>query len=125
MVSEKVAFQGERGAYGEMAALQCFPNAELVPMKSFEDVFHSMESSKVDFAVIPVENSIEGSINETYDLLLQTNMVVSGEIYQRVRHCLIVNKHANSIKSAYSHSQDSCAMQKLLTKKEVRAYSNI
>ena len=88
-------------------------------MKSFEDVFHSMESSKVDFAVIPVENSIEGSINETYDLLLQTNMVVSGEIYQRVRHCLIVNKHANSIKSAYSHSQALAQCRSYLQKKKL------
>ena len=119
MVSEKVAFQGERGAYGEMATLQCFPNAELVPMKSFEDVFDSMESNKVDFAVIPVENSIEGSINETYDLLLQTNMVVSGEIYQRVKHCLIVNKHANSIKSAYSHSQALAQCRNYLQKKKL------
>ena len=106
MVKQRVAFQGEPGAYSEMAALQYFSNAELVPMRSFQEVFDIIEAGKVDFAVVPIENSIEGSINETYDLLFLTNMLVSGEIYQRIRHCLITNKHASSIiKLAYSHPQ--------------------
>jgi prephenate dehydratase len=103
----RVAFQGERGAYSEMATLQYFGNAELVPLKSFQDVFDSIESNKVDYAVIPIENSIEGSVNENYDLLLRTRMVVSGEIYQRVQHCLIINKESSidRIKFVYSHPQ--------------------
>ncbi|HJT47463.1 MAG TPA: prephenate dehydratase [Nitrososphaeraceae archaeon] len=106
MVKHRVAFQGEPGAYSEMAASQYFSNAELVPMRSFQEVFDIIEAGKVDFAVVPIENSIEGSISETYDLLFLTNMLVSGEIYQRIRHCLITNKHASStIKSAYSHPQ--------------------
>ena len=91
MVNERVAFQGEPGAYSEMAALQHFANAELIPMKSFQDVFDSLKHSTAKFAVVPVENSIEGSVNETYDLLLQTDLSVSGEIYQRISHCLIAN----------------------------------
>jgi prephenate dehydratase len=106
MVKQRVAFQGEQGAYSEMAALQYFSNAELVPMRSFQEIFDIMETGKVDFAVVPVENSIEGSISEIYDLLFLTSMLVSGEIYQRIRHCLITNKHASStIKLAYSHPQ--------------------
>ena len=106
MVKQRVAFQGEPGAYSEMAALQYFSNAELVPMRSFQEVFNIIETGKVDFAVVPIENSIEGSISETYDLLFLTNMFVSGEIYQRIRHCLITNKRASStIKLAYSHPQ--------------------
>jgi prephenate dehydratase len=107
MVTQKVAFQGEPGAYGEMATLSQFPNAELLPAKSFQIVFQSLESGAVDFAVIPIENSIEGSVNETYDLLLNTKMVVCGEVYQRIRHNLIINPGADNskIKSAYSHPQ--------------------
>lgn len=104
----RVAFQGERGAYGEMAAIQYFSNPALVPLKSFQDVFDAAERGSADYAVLPVENSIEGSVNEIYDLLLQTRKLqVVGEIYQRVRHCLIANKGArkNSIRSAYSHPQ--------------------
>ena len=107
MVSEAVTFQGERGAYSEMAALQYFPNAKVLPKKSFQDVFDSIETCEANYAVVPIENSIEGSINETYDLLLQTKITVSGEIYQRVRHCLIVNKDitVGRIVIVYSHPQ--------------------
>jgi prephenate dehydratase len=101
----RVAFQGERGAYGEMAALQYFPKASLLPKKSFQEVFDAAEEGGADYAVVPVENSIEGSVNEIYDLLLQTKMSVIGEVYQRVRHCLIANRGAKKIKYAHSHPQ--------------------
>jgi prephenate dehydratase len=103
-----------------MATLQYFPNAvELMPLKSFQDVFYAAESGGVDFAVVPVENSIEGSVNEVYDLLLQTKkMGVTGEVYQRVRHCLIANKGArkNAIKQAYSHPQALAQCREYLQK---------
>jgi prephenate dehydratase len=107
MMNESVTFQGERGAYSEMATLQYFPNAKVLPKKSFQDVFDSIETSEANYAVVPIENSIEGSINETYDLLLQTKTIVTGEIYQRVRHCLIVNKGAtlDELEAVYSHPQ--------------------
>ncbi|MDQ6865817.1 MAG: bifunctional chorismate mutase/prephenate dehydratase, partial [Thermoproteota archaeon] len=89
---ERVAFQGEPGAYSEMATIQYFRNSNPVPLKSLQDVFDGLCHGDVDFGVVPIENSIEGSVNETYDLLLDTHFVVSGEIYLRVRHCLIVNK---------------------------------
>jgi prephenate dehydratase len=103
----RVAFQGERGAYGEMAAIQYFSEPALLPLKSFRDVFDAAERGVADYAVLPVENTIEGSVNEIYDLLLQTKLSVVGEIYQRVRHCLVANKGArkNAIKSAHSHPQ--------------------
>lgn len=116
-----VAFQGERGAYGEMAALRYFsPNSNvtgnkttatatvLVPLKSFADVFDAVEKKKkAHFAVIPVENSIEGSVGEVYDLLLNTRLVAVGEVYQRVRHCLLANKGVamKDVKTVYSHPQ--------------------
>ena len=104
-MAPKVAFQGERGAYGEMATLQYFPDVKLLPLKSFQDVFAAAETGKVEYIVVPVENSIEGSINEIYDLLLQTKVHVVGEIYQRVRHCLIANRGTKMIKYVHSHPQ--------------------
>lgn len=77
-----------------MATLQYFPKARLMPKKSFQDVFDAAESGGADYVVVPIENSIEGSVNEIYDLLLQTKMEVIGEVYQRVRHCLIANRGA-------------------------------
>lgn len=103
-----VAFQGERGAYSEMAALQYFSKATLLPLRSFQEVFDAVESDDADFAVVPIENSIEGSVNEIYDLLLATSkLVVTGEVYQRVRHCLIANRGVKkgAIKFAHSHPQ--------------------
>src|SRR3712207_3660721 len=104
-MAPKVAFQGERGAYSEMATLQYFSDVKLLPLKSFQEVFDAAENGKVEYIVVPLENSIEGSINEIYDLLLQTKMNVVGEIYQRVRHCLIANRGTKMIRYVYSHPQ--------------------
>ena len=119
MLTQRVAFQGEPGAYGEIAALDYFPKAKLLPAKSFQTVFEILESGKANFAVVPIENSIEGSINETYDLLLKTSMVVYGEIYQRIRHCLIANPGTSNseITAAYSHPQALAQCRAYLQKK--------
>ena len=115
----RVAFQGERGAFGEMATLQYFPKARLDPKKTFQDVFDAAENGKDDYVVVPVENSIEGSVNEIYDLLLQTRMKVIGEVYQRVRHCLIVNRGAKKINYVHSHPQALAQCRGYLQKKKL------
>jgi prephenate dehydratase len=120
----RVAFQGERGAYSEMAALQYFSKATLVPKKSFAEAFAAVEKEKeADVAVIPVENSIEGSVGEVYDLLLDTRLAAVGEVYQRVRHCLIANKgvRMEDVKVAYSHPQALGQCRAYLQKKKVQA----
>jgi chorismate mutase / prephenate dehydratase len=103
-----VAFQGEAGAYSEAAALTYFgQRAVTKPCESLEDVFKEVESGGVQFGMIPIENSIEGSISRSYDLLLESKLQVSGEINLRVNHCLIGNPGAtlDSIKRVYSHPQ--------------------
>jgi prephenate dehydratase len=119
MVMARVAFQGERGAYGEMATLQYFPKATLIPKKSFQDVFDAAGKGEVDYIVVPVENSIEGSVNENYDLLLQTKLEVIGEVYQRVRHCLIANRGAKKIKYVHSHPQALAQCRGYMQKKKL------
>jgi prephenate dehydratase len=116
-MAPKVAFQGERGAYGEIATLQYFPHVKPLPLKSFQDVFDAAENGEVEYIVVPVENSIEGSINEIYDLLLQTKMNVVGEIYQRVKHCLIANRGAKTIRYVHSHPQALAQCRAYLQKK--------
>jgi prephenate dehydratase len=106
MGNKRVVFQGERGAYSEIAALKVFPGSELMPRKMFQDVFEALNDSSVDAAVVPVENSIEGSVNEIYDLLLDSEKKVSGEIFLRINHCLIANyHHAEPLVKVYSHPQ--------------------
>ena len=103
-----VAFQGEIGAYSEEAAFQFFGSSvEVKPCESLDDVFKVVEQGEVQFGVVPVENSIEGSISRTYDLLLDSSLRVCGEIELRVIHCLIANPEARSesIKRVYSHPQ--------------------
>ena len=101
----RIAFQGEKGAYSEMAIISKFPESIAIPLKSFHDVFETVINDLNDLAVVPIENSIEGSVNETYDLLLQDQIYISGEIFQKINHCLITNKDSNKIINVYSHPQ--------------------
>jgi len=104
----KVAFQGEPGAYSEEAAFLYFGNSiGTIGCKTLSDVFQILEGNKVDYAVVPVENSLEGTVGGTYDLFLKYNLKPSGEIFHRIRHCLISFPEGNlkSIKIVYSHPQ--------------------
>ncbi len=103
-----VAFQGERGAYSEEAAFNFFgPSIQVKPCESLDDVFKAVEQDRVQFGIAPVENSLEGSISQTYDLLLDSSLKVCGEIELRVTHCLIGSSKTklDSIKRVYSHPQ--------------------
>jgi len=104
----KVAFQGEIGAYSEIAVYKHFTlDVQTIPCKSFSDVFKSVEAGNVDYGVVPIENSIEGSVNQVYDLFLEYDLKVCGEIILKIEHCLLANQNANldSIKVVYSHPQ--------------------
>ena len=103
-----VAFQGERGAYSENAVFQFFGSkVQVKPCMDFRDVFESVKRGGVAAGVVPVENSLEGSINQNYDLFFSYDLNVCGEVIVRVEHCLIVNPGTNidQIKSVYSHPQ--------------------
>jgi prephenate dehydratase len=104
----KVVFQGEHGAYSEEAILQHFGNSvELVPCPTLKAVFDAVEHGEVDLGLVPVENTLEGSIVQTYDLLLKSDLKVEAEIILRVVHCLIANFGVtlDDVKRVYSHPQ--------------------
>jgi chorismate mutase/prephenate dehydratase len=104
----KVAFQGERGAYSESAVYTFFgDDAEVKPCRDLTEVFESVDKQEVPVGVVPVENSLEGSVNQTYDLFLTHNLKVSGEIIIRISHCLIANPTTSleAVKTVYSHPQ--------------------
>ncbi len=103
-----VAFQGEPGAYSEEAAIRFFgPSTKGIPCESFDEVFEAVEQGRTPFALVPVENSLEGSVTRAYDLLLDSPLMVCGETELRISHCLIAPEGTtlDSIKYVYSHPQ--------------------
>lgn len=103
-----VSFQGERGAYSEDACLTYFgAGVETRPYHDFHSVFASVEKDEVSHAVVPVENSIEGSVTQVNDLLLDQDLGIVGEVIVPVKHCLMAVDGAtmSSIKEVLSHPQ--------------------
>jgi len=122
----KIAFQGELGAYSEMAVYDFFgQNVEIKPCKSFDEVFENVKAGTVDYGVVPIENSIEGSVNRTYDLFLEYDLKVCGEIIIRISHCLIAHKGAtiDQIETVYSHPQALAQCRKFLEQHKLQAIS--
>ncbi|MBN1399266.1 MAG: prephenate dehydratase [Anaerolineae bacterium] len=109
---QRVAFQGERGAYSEAAALALLGDEgrkpmELLPQRTFDAVFAAVESGQADVGVVPMENSLAGSIHRNYDLLLEHPLYIVAEHNLRVSHCLIGHPGVtlDDIRRVYSHPQ--------------------
>ncbi len=107
--SAVIAFQGERGAFSELAVRRTFSEDEKVlPCKNFKDVFDAVAKGEAKYGVIPVENTLGGSVLENYDLLkVEENVTVVGECEVRIIHNLIANPgvRIEDIKRVYSHPQ--------------------
>ncbi|XWS73959.1 hypothetical protein CRYUN_Cryun02cG0174300 [Craigia yunnanensis] len=85
----RVAYQGVSGAYSEAAAGKAYPNCEAIPCDQFEVAFQAVELWIADRAVLPLENSLGGSIHRNYDLLLRQRLHIVGEVQFPVHHCLL------------------------------------
>jgi chorismate mutase/prephenate dehydratase len=104
----KVTYQGIPGAYSEAAIIQYWRGAaEPIPRPYLEDVFDAVEAGEAEAGLVPVENTIEGSITRTYDLLNERSLTILGETSIRIIHCLIANPgvEPRDIKRVYSHPQ--------------------
>ena len=101
-----VSFQGERGAYSEAASISFFGNEiDAVPCSTFADALKNTENGSSDYTVLPIENSLAGSVGESNDLLLSTKLHVVGEVYHRIHHCFIGNGSLEDVDTVYSHPQ--------------------
>ena len=102
-----VGFQGEIGAYSEKAINLYFSKASSKAYKTFSDLFDALENEQIELAILPIENSIEGSVTESYELLLKSKVTVVGEINVKIEHCLISHHDTSKddIDVIYSHTQ--------------------
>jgi 3-deoxy-7-phosphoheptulonate synthase len=109
LVSEKIAFSGESGAFAEQALIRAFgEDAVRLQTTSFTGVFDAVLDGSAVFGVVPVENSLAGSVHENYDLFIRyPDIAIVGEIKLRIVHCLIANEKAglDTIKTVRSHPQ--------------------
>lgn len=102
-----VVFQGETGAFSESAVRALYPESVAVPRVSMEAVFEAVTCGEVERGVVPIENSLFGSVHVNYDLLLENNVQIVGEVQVRIRHHLLAlsGTRPSDIKSVYSHPQ--------------------
>ena len=102
-----VAYLGPEGTFSEQATFARFGSAvQGQPSATIDDVFRAVESGAAHYGMVPVENSSEGAIGRTLDLLLQSTLQVSGEVMLAVHQCLLAQHcELNTIKTIYSHPQ--------------------
>lgn len=108
MNARSVSFQGEPGAYSELAAYEYYGDRiKTLPCQTFEEVFQNVGGGKSDIGLIPVENSLAGSIHRNYDLLLRHDLFIVGEYHLRVIHCLLAlpGTSLEQVKQVHSHPQ--------------------
>lgn len=110
-----IAFLGPQGSYSHAAAVQYihqnFFNSNKIiehSCKNFNEIFTLVETCRAEYGILPVENSSSGLINEVYDLLLHTKLILVDEITIPIKHCVLVSNYTstiNQIQTIYSHSQ--------------------
>ena len=103
-----VAFQGEPGAYSEAAVLAQYGSAALpLACPTFEALFAAVEAGQADCGMAPVENSLAGTVRESWDLLVAHHLPIVGEVLLPVRHCLLARHGTRlaDVRRAYSHPQ--------------------
>ncbi|SPT18300.1 unnamed protein product [Triticum aestivum] len=114
----RVAYQGVPGAYSEKASAKAYPGSDAIPCDQFEVAFQAVENWVADRAVLPVENSLGGSIHRNYDLLLRHRLHIVGEVQLPVHHCLLAlpGVRREDITRVISHPQALAQCEHTLTR---------
>lgn len=104
---EKIAYLGPEGSFSNQAAFRKFgASSEFLPVSSFEDVFEEVHDKRADFGIVPVENSVEGSVGDVLDMLLEWDLSISAECFERVEHSLLsFGGDIKELKTVASHPQ--------------------
>lgn len=104
----KIAYLGPQASFTQLAATQLFPNEELLPQANILDCFIAVENGEVEKAVVPLENSIEGTVSMTLDYLYKTSQIkIEAEAVMPIAHHLMIHPDCNveNIEKIYSHPQ--------------------
>ncbi|MEW5864167.1 MAG: prephenate dehydratase [Pseudomonadota bacterium] len=114
----RVAYLGPPGTFSEVAALRHFGSAvETRPCAGIEEVFRAAETGEADFAVVPVENSTEGAVGRSLDLMLATPLRICAEVGLRVRQAVMRRQgNLKGVRRVYSHAQSLAQCQKWLAR---------
>jgi prephenate dehydratase len=117
MARQSIAYQGEAGAYSEEGVLDLFPETDHRPLATIRKVFEAVEVGRVDYGLVPMDNSQAGSINQTYDLFLKHGLHLVGETVVRVNHCLLAlpGTTIDDLKEVISHPQAVEQCEEFLT----------
>jgi len=118
-----IGFQGEHGAFSEVASKHYDPNLVTLACSEFADVFEEIELGYLDMGIVPVENSLGGAITEVNELLVRTNLKVVAGIKLRINHCLLMLPGAQyrDIRIVYSHPQALSQCRDFLSRHQLEA----
>jgi prephenate dehydratase len=107
MARRPIAYAGEPGAFAEDAVLAAFGDVSRIPVGSFRTVFDAVTAGEVGAGVVPIENVINGTVRENYDLLIEYDLTIHGEVMVPVRLCLaaVAGQRLDDIERVYSHIQ--------------------
>jgi chorismate mutase/prephenate dehydratase len=102
----QVSYLGPEATFAHAAALRRFGSSVVCsPAESVAGVFREVEKGNADFGVVPIENSLEGAVTYTLDMLLDSSLTICSEIFLPVSHCLLSNSRLSAIRTIYSHPQ--------------------
>ena len=123
--AKRVAFQGEPGAYANLAAREALPHVMAVPYPTFDDAVEAVRSRETDLCIIPVENSLHGRIADIHHLLPDAGLYIVAEHFHRVRHQLLGMKGAElaGLKSVYSQGPALGQCRKVIREMKLTAHN--
>jgi prephenate dehydratase len=123
--AKRIAFQGEPGAYANLAAREAVPHAQAIPKPTFEDAIEAVRAGETDLVIIPVENSLIGRIADIHHLLPDSGLHIVGEHFLPIRHQLLGLKDAtlDDIKSVYSQAPALAQCRTILRERKLVAHN--
>jgi len=118
-----IGFQGEHGAYSEVAARALLPQSAMMPCREFSDVFESVESGLFDCGIVPVENTLGGLVGPVNSILIYTNLKIVAAVDMPVKHCLVCvpGTDHRELRHVWSHSQALAQCRNFLVRNHLEA----